>query len=40
VRKVAVVEEAIEDVEEDRPHKSRAQVRHARRPATRQRMPW
>jgi hypothetical protein len=35
VRSVAVVEEAIEDVGEDKPHKSRALVRYAGKPAAR-----
>ena len=37
MRRVAVVEEAVEDVVEDKPHKLWALVRHAGRPAVRQR---
>jgi hypothetical protein len=34
VRRVAVVDVVVEDVEEDKPHKSQAQAQHAGRPAT------
>jgi hypothetical protein len=40
MRRVAVVEEAVVDVGEDKPHKSRALVRHAGRLAARQSTPW
>jgi len=33
VRRVAVVDEDVEDAEEDKLHKSRAQAQHAGRPA-------
>jgi hypothetical protein len=35
-----VVEGVLEDVVEDKPHKSRALVRHAGRPAARQMTSW
>jgi hypothetical protein len=40
MRRVAVVEEAVEDIIEDKPHKSQALVRHAGRPAAHQSTPW
>ena len=39
MHRVVVVDEAVEDAEEDKPHKSRAQTQHAGKPAMRQRTP-
>jgi hypothetical protein len=40
VCRVVVVEEAIEDIGDDKSHNSRVLVRHAGRPAARQRTSW